>query len=40
MINTSPEEEGWIAKIEVKSDGKDVEGLMGLEEYKKLTEEQ
>lgn len=40
MINTSPEEDGWIAKIEVESGGKDVEGLMGLEEYRKLTEEQ
>lgn len=39
VINTSPEQDGWIAKIEVESDGKDVEGLMGLEEYRKLTEE-
>lgn len=40
VINTSPEQDGWIAKIEVESDGKDVEGLMGLDEYRKLTEEQ
>lgn len=40
MINTSPEEDGWIAKIELGNDGKDVEGLMGVEEYRKLTEEE
>lgn len=39
-INTSPEEDGWIAKIELENDGKEVEGLMSLEEYRKLTEEE
>ncbi len=37
VINKYPESDGWIAKIEV---GKgEVEGLMGPEEYRKLTEE-
>lgn len=40
MINTSPEEDGWIAKIELENEGKDVEDLMDLEEYRKLTEEE
>ena len=39
-INTSPEEDGWIAMIELENDGKDVEGLRSLEEYRKLTEEE
>lgn len=37
-INEGPEDEGWIAKIQV-GDAKDVDGLMGLEEYRKHTEE-
>ncbi|KAI4114407.1 MAG: hypothetical protein LQ338_008011 [Usnochroma carphineum] len=37
-INKGPEDEGWIARIEV-GDAKEVEGLMGLEEYRKFTEE-
>ncbi len=37
-INKGPEGEGWIARIKVK-DGKQVEGLMGAEEYRKFTEE-
>lgn len=37
-INKEPEGEGWIARIEVK-DGKEVEGLMGVEEYRRFTEE-
>ncbi|KAL8733810.1 MAG: hypothetical protein Q9181_003429 [Wetmoreana brouardii] len=37
-INKGPEDEGWIAKIEV-GDAKELDGLMGLEEYQKHTEE-
>lgn len=37
-INKGPEEEGWIAKIEV-ADVKELEGLMGGSEYGKFTEE-
>lgn len=37
-INKGPEAEGWIAKIEIK-DKAEMEKLMGLEEYQKLTEE-
>lgn len=37
-INKSPEDQGWIAKIEVK-DLMEVEGLLSEEEYKAFTEE-
>ncbi|KAL8705426.1 MAG: hypothetical protein Q9201_001450 [Fulgogasparrea decipioides] len=37
-INKGPEDEGWVAKIEV-GDAKEVDGLMRLEEYQKHTEE-
>ncbi|KAI4153404.1 MAG: hypothetical protein L6R39_001584 [Caloplaca ligustica] len=37
-INKGPEGEGWIARIQV-GDAKEVEGLLGLEEYRKLVEE-
>ncbi|KAI5243889.1 glycine cleavage system H protein [Aureobasidium subglaciale] len=37
-INRSPEQDGWIAKIEVK-DVSEVEGLMDAEAYKAFTEE-
>ncbi|KAL9000319.1 MAG: hypothetical protein Q9169_001036 [Polycauliona sp. 2 TL-2023] len=37
-INKGPEDEGWIARIEV-GDAKEVESLMGLDDYKKHTEE-
>lgn len=37
-INKGPEDEGWIAKLEVK-DQAELEGLMSLEEYRKHTEE-
>ena len=38
-INSGPEGEGWIARIRVKDGGKEVEGLMGAEEYRKFTED-
>ena len=38
IINKSPEDEGWIARIEVK-DGGEVEGLMDMDEYAKFTAE-
>ncbi|MCJ1459834.1 glycine cleavage system H-protein subunit [Mycoblastus sanguinarius] len=37
-INKGPEGEGWIARIQVIDEG-EVEALMGLEEYRKFTEE-
>ncbi|KAL8717780.1 MAG: hypothetical protein Q9225_005012 [Loekoesia sp. 1 TL-2023] len=37
-INKGPEDEGWIARIQV-ADAKEVEGLMDLEQYRKHTEE-
>ncbi|KAL8680379.1 MAG: hypothetical protein Q9186_003408 [Xanthomendoza sp. 1 TL-2023] len=37
-INKSPEGEGWIARIQI-GDAKEVDGLMGLDEYRKHTEE-
>ena len=36
-INSGAEAEGWIARVEIK-DGKEVEKLMGAEEYGKFTE--
>lgn len=36
-INTAPEGEGWIARIEVGES--DVSGLMDEEQYRKFTEE-
>jgi len=38
-INKGPEGEGWIARIRVKDGAKEVEGLMGGEEYRKFTED-
>jgi len=43
-INLAPEDEsaggGWVAKIEVTEEGmKELEGLMGEEEYKQFVEE-
>lgn len=38
MINQSPEDEGWLAKIEVQ-DAAEVEKLMDGEGYRKFTEE-
>lgn len=38
-INKGPEGEGWIARIRVKDGGKEVEALMGGEEYRKFTED-
>ncbi|KAL8770867.1 MAG: hypothetical protein Q9209_003518 [Squamulea sp. 1 TL-2023] len=37
-INKGPEAEGWIARIQV-GDAKEVDSLMGLEEYRKHTED-
>ncbi|KAL8883522.1 MAG: hypothetical protein Q9192_007121 [Flavoplaca navasiana] len=37
-INKGPEGEGWIARIQV-GDAKEIEGLMGLDDYRKHTEE-
>ena len=37
-INKGPEDEGWIAKIQI-GDAKEIESLMGLDDYKKHTEE-
>lgn len=37
VINQGPEEEGWIARIEVG--GEEVEGLMDGEAYRAFTEE-
>ncbi|KAI4240977.1 MAG: hypothetical protein L6R42_011407 [Xanthoria sp. 1 TBL-2021] len=37
-INKGPEDEGWIARIEV-GDSKEVESLMDLDDYRKHTEE-
>ncbi|MCJ1476730.1 glycine cleavage system H-protein subunit [Lambiella insularis] len=37
-INKGPEDEGWIAKLEVK-DTAEVEKLMDVEAYRKFTEE-
>ncbi|KAL8785086.1 MAG: hypothetical protein Q9213_003591 [Squamulea squamosa] len=37
-INKGPEDEGWIARIQV-GDAKEVDSLMDLEEYRKHTEE-
>ncbi|KAI4170622.1 MAG: hypothetical protein LQ343_004854 [Gyalolechia ehrenbergii] len=39
-INKGPEGEGWIARIELEGKGEgEMEGLMGLEEYRKFVEE-
>lgn len=38
LLNKSPEDEAWIARIEVADKG-EMEGLMGAEEYKKFTDE-
>ncbi|KAF1990008.1 glycine cleavage system H protein [Aulographum hederae CBS 113979] len=38
VLNDSPEGDGWICRIE--GDGTDVEGLMGVGEYKAFTEEE
>ncbi|KAL9594743.1 MAG: hypothetical protein Q9219_006855 [cf. Caloplaca sp. 3 TL-2023] len=37
-INKGPEDEGWIARIQV-GDAAEVDGLMGLKDYKKHIEE-
>lgn len=37
-INTSPEGEGWIARIQVKDRG-EVDKLMSMDEYEKRTAE-
>lgn len=37
-INKGPEDEGWIARIEI-GDAKEVESLMNLDDYRKHTEE-
>lgn len=36
-INKGPEDEGWLARIEVKDEG-EIEKLMSGEEYGKFTE--
>ncbi|EOD44361.1 Glycine cleavage H-protein [Neofusicoccum parvum] len=37
-INKSPEEEGWIAKLELEEGADPTEGLMSAEDYEKFTE--
>lgn len=37
-INQGPEDNGWIAKMEI-SDGEEADGLMDAEAYQKFTEE-
>ena len=40
IVNKDPEGEGWIAGIEVGEEGrKEMEGLMGEEEYRGLVKE-
>jgi glycine cleavage system H protein len=40
LINKSPEEEGWIAKVRVEGpEALEAEGLLGEEEYKAFIEE-
>jgi len=38
LMNQSPEDDAWIAKVEI-ADQAEMEGLMGPEEYKKFTDE-
>lgn len=39
LLNKSPEQDGWIAKIQV-ADQAELEGLMTAEQYQAFTEEE
>lgn len=40
IINKSPEQDGWMVKIQLSNAGAELSGLMDAESYKKFCEEQ